>query len=178
MSFSSDQSLLINQLPVSLDLPQDNKLFLEALTIRLKRITQSVNRKEGSLYLLQELANFQQFFQYSVPATFTVDANNIRFGYRTTFDLVALKGGPIPPGVTTLTLTTTTTPPLINGILTPTEAHGAATIAGSIYVFFNGTDVNVEFDNTVPTAQVITITNNTGTDLIQAYWVMNYLKNN
>lgn len=176
MAFSSDKALQTNQLPISIQFPRDPEEFLNVITDIYKRIANVVNSKEGALHLLEERANFQQYFRYSVPATFTPDPNNTRNGYRTDFDLVALNAGSIPPGATNLTLTTTSTPPLINGIRIPTSAYGAGTIAGPIYVFFNGTDVNVRFDNTNPAAQVIRITNNTGANLTQAYWTMNYLK--
>jgi len=177
MSYSSDQPLLSNQLPVSIDFPApESPEFLNMLSIIYKRTVASMNLKEGSLYPLQETASFIQYFRYSDPATFTPDPNNFRSGYRTTFDLVALNGGvAIPVGNTVLALTATTTPPLINGILIPTRGYGAATIAGPIYVFF-GTDFFVRFNNTVPGAQTLRVTNNAGAALTQAYFVMEYLK--
>lgn len=178
MSFSSDKPLQANQLPISYDFPPpDDKEFLQALTLSYKRSANSINSKEGALYFIQEQANFHQWFKYSDPATFTPDPTRFRNGYRTVFDLVALNGGPIGAAAAPV-LTTTTQPPLINGILIPTRGYGAGTIAGPIYVFFNGDDVNIRFDNTNPAAQVIRITNNTGTTLTQAYWVMEYLKEN
>lgn len=180
MSFSSDIPLQSNQLELSIDFPDVNtKDFQNLLSLSYKRITDSVNLKEGSLYTLQELANFQRWFKYSNPATFTIDPNNTRNGYRTTFDLVKLNGGPIPGGVTNLTLTATTQPPLIptnNGLLIPTDGWGAATIVGPIYVFINDPQLYVRFNNTVPGAQVIQVTNNTGSPLTQCYWVFSYLK--
>lgn len=177
MSFSSDRPLLSNQLPLSIEFPNpDEKKFIEVLTLIYKRIANSVNSKEGALYNLQELASYNQFFSYSVPATFTVDPNRFRNGYRTTFDLVSLNGGPIPAGVTALVLTSTSEPPLINGITIPTNGYGAATIAGPQYIFINDPDVYVRFDNTNPAAQEVVITNNSGSDLTQCYWVMEYLK--
>lgn len=176
MSFSSDKPSLANQLPISIDFPKNPDQLLETLQNSYKRTANAINTKEGSLYLLEELANFQQYFLYSDSATFTPDPNRIRNGYRTTFDLVGLNGGPIPPGLTNLVLSAVTQPPLINGILIPTHGFGAGTIPGPIYVF-NGTDFNVRFDNTIPGAQVINITNNTGANLTQLYWTIEYLKN-
>lgn len=80
MSFSSDQPLLSNQLPISVEFPKDQVRFLETLSLLYKRIADSVNKKEGSLYLLQELANFQQFFTQGDP-------QRTRNGYRKTFIL-------------------------------------------------------------------------------------------
>lgn len=179
MSFSSDVPLQSNQLPISIDFPSpEHENFLDTLSLAYKRIVDSVNTKEGALYLLQEQANFERYFQYSDPTTFTPNPNAFRNGYRSVFDLVALNAGvAIPPGATNINLATAPQPQLINGILIPTHAFGAATIAGPIYVF-TGTDFNVRFDNTVPAMQILNITNNTGTNLTQAYWVINYLKNN
>ena len=178
MAFSSDQPLQANQLPISIDFPSPtDKDFLDILSLTYKRIADSSSKKESSLYLLQELATFQAYFKYQVPATFTPNVGLYRNGYRVTFDLVQLNlGVPIPIGATNLTLTASTQPPLINGILVPVHGFGAGTIAGPIYVFFNGDDVNVRFDNTVPGAQVIRITNNSGSALTQAYFTMEFLK--
>jgi len=172
MSFSSDIPLHSNQVSKSIDYPPtDSEDFIDILTLDRKRIVDSLNTKEGAFHLLQELASFQQYFSLNDPM-------NNRSGYRTDFDLVALNGGvPIPIGVTTLTLTATTQPPLINGIVNPVHGYGGATIAGPIYIFLNDPQVYVRFDNTVPAAQAVVITNNSGSPLTQAYWTMEYLKN-
>lgn len=80
MSFNSDIPLQTNQLPISVEFPKEQESFLEVLTLLYKRIADAVNRKEGSLYLLQELANFQQFFVSNNP-------QRIRNGYRRVFIL-------------------------------------------------------------------------------------------
>jgi len=174
MSFSSDIALQSNQVSKSIDYPPtDSKDFIDILTLDRKRVVDSLNTKEGALHLLKELATFQQYFSIN-PA----DLMNNRSGYRTDFDLVALNGGvAIPVGVTVLPLTATTQPPLINGILYPVHGYGGATIAGPIYIFLNDPQVYVRFDNTVPAAQTVVITNNSGSALTQAYWTMEYLKN-
>lgn len=178
MSFSSDKPLQSNQLPISLEIPDpDHPNFNDILSLSFKRISDSMNTKEGSLFPLEEIANFNNYFKYSNPATFEADVANFRSGYRVTFDLIALNlGAPIPIGVTILTLTATTQPPLINQILYPTRAYGGATIAGPIYIFVNDPQLYVRFDNTVPLAQNIIITNNTGFPITQFYWVMEFLK--
>jgi hypothetical protein len=173
MAYSSDIALQSNQLSKSIDFPSpDDKDFVDILTLDRKRIVDSLNTKEGGLYLLQELASFQQYFSI-IPTRLSQNRN----GYRTTFDLVALNGGPIGPGTTVIPLTATSQPPLINGILYPVHGFGGATIAGPIYIFLNDPQVYVRFDNTVPTAQNVDITNNSGSSLTQCYWVMEYLKN-
>jgi len=79
MSFISDQPLTANQLPISIEIPKENsEKFYEIIELLFKRIANSVNTKEGSLYDLQEVANFQQFFTDS-------DTQNFRPGYRRTF---------------------------------------------------------------------------------------------
>lgn len=80
MSFSSDPALLSNQLPISIDFPTDQTEFLNMLSLIYKRIAASVNSKEGAFYLLQELANFQQFFTSGNP-------QKNRSGYRRVFEL-------------------------------------------------------------------------------------------
>ncbi len=175
MSFSSDVPLQSNQLPISIEFPKVNKEFDDILSLTYKRVADAVNKKEGSLYLLQELANFEQYFKYSSGTT--PDPNSTRSGYRVTFDLIKLNGGaPIGAGTTNLVLTATTTPPLINGILNPVHGFGGATISGPIYLFINDPDLYVRFDNTNPAAQVVSVVNNTGSNVTQAYWVMEYLK--
>jgi len=178
MSFSSNIPLQSNQLPISINLPTpDHPDFSDILSLTIKRISDSMNKKEGSLFPLEETANFNQYFKYSDPVNFIADVVNFRGGYRVTFDLIALNAGvAIGAGVTTLTLTATTQPPLINQILYPTRAYGGATIAGPIYIFVNDPELYIRFDNTVPTAQTIIITNNTGSNVTQLYWVMEYLK--
>jgi hypothetical protein len=182
MAFSSDRALQSNQLPLSIDFPEEPTQLRETLETSYKRTVGAMNKKEGSLYPLQEVANFQQYFEYSDQTKFIPDPNDFRNGYRTTFDLIALNfkqfgSMTIPVGVTILTLSSTTTPPLINGILNPTRGYGGATIAGPIYVFINDPQLYVRFNNTVSTAQQIIITNNTGFVLTQVNWVIEFLKN-
>lgn len=94
MSFSSDNALIINQLPISIDFPEDQKKFLEVLTELYKRIANCVNTKEGGLFTVQETFNSQQFFTVENPQQF----KNV---YRKCFDLVYLNGGvDIAPGQT------------------------------------------------------------------------------
>jgi len=105
MSFSSDQPLVTNQLPISLELPtQDSKMLADALSLLLKRYADSINSKEGSLYLLQELSNFQLWFTPTVaadPQTYPGGEASFRNGYRSTFDMTATAaGGPIAAGAT------------------------------------------------------------------------------
>ncbi len=62
MSVSSNSPLLANQLPISLEMPEDPGLLRQYLELWLKRVSTSVNTKEGALYQPQELATFQNYF--------------------------------------------------------------------------------------------------------------------
>lgn len=171
MSFSSDPSSLVNQLSVSIDYPDPKQdEFIEILTLDRKRIVDAVNTKEGSIYQLQELGNFQQYY--------STDPNNVnltRNTYRRVYDLVSLNlGVSIPIGVTNIVLSGDN---LINGIFQPTRGYGAAIIVGPIYIFYPGPDGNVRFDNTIPAAQILRITNTSGAAWTTATWVMEYTKN-
>lgn len=90
---SSDQPLVANQLPISVEFPRDQQDFINTVSLLYKRIANSVNTKEGALYLPQELATFQQYFTPNDPQT-------LRNTYRKTFDMVSLNGGNIAAGAT------------------------------------------------------------------------------
>ncbi len=81
--FSSDQPLVANQLPISVDFPRDQQEFINIISLLYKRIANAVNTKEGALYLPQELATFQQYFTPNDPQT-------LRNVYRKTVDFGAL----------------------------------------------------------------------------------------
>jgi hypothetical protein len=78
---TSDSSSLINQLPVSVEMPREFEEFREIASLYFKRIVDAVNKKEGSLYYLQELGNFQSFFTAGSPYTFrNVYRMTVNFG--------------------------------------------------------------------------------------------------
>lgn len=83
MSFSNDPASNANQLPISIEIPDDLVQMQEILSILLRKITQVVNTKEGGLYTLQELINFQQYFTAGNPLVF-------RNVYRTVVNFGAL----------------------------------------------------------------------------------------
>lgn len=171
MSFSSDTPLQSNQLEISIDFPRpDTEDFNNMLSLSYKRIVDSVNYKEGSLYTLKEIANFQRFFpntNVSSDGTF-----NFRNGYRTTFDFVKLNGGNIGIGVTNLVLVASSEPPEINGALYPTRGLGGA-VSNNVFYFINDPLIYVRF---TPATQTITITNNSGFAITSFIWTMEYLK--
>jgi hypothetical protein len=167
MTFSSDNALNTNQLPISLDVNPEDKDFDAILLLYLRRVANAVNTKTSGLFLLQENANFQQWFQ-------TANPGQNRNAYRITADLVALNGGNIPTGSTSLVLTTTTQPMAIKGYLYPVQGFGGANDTTGISYFLNDPDIYVRYNNSTNT---IIIQNNSGSALTWCVWVMEYLKN-
>jgi len=166
MTFSSDPSLNTNQLPVSLDVnPQENG-FQDILLLYLRRVANAVNTKESGLFLLQENAAFEQWFQSGNP-------QQNRNAYRITVDLVLLNGGNIPAGSTSLVLSTTTQPMLINGYLFPVQGFGGAVDTSGLSYFLNDPSIYVRYQNSTNT---IIIQNNSGNALTWCVWVQEYLK--
>lgn len=81
MSSTNEQSLLINQLPISMEMPKDPEQFREVTSLFFKRIVDAVNKKEGSLYYPQELGNFQVYFTIGAPYVFrNVYRMTVNFG--------------------------------------------------------------------------------------------------
>lgn len=158
MSFSSDNSSLINQLPLSVEFPREQEKFLQILTDIYKRIANSVNTKEGALYTLQEFFNSQQFF---TPG----NTQGFRNGYRKTLDLVQLNNGNIAGGVTV------------------TFAHNIQGYKYSTLTYVSGTGTDgtgftVVYPDAVINSTNISFTNPlASTPLNSAIFVAEYLKN-
>lgn len=171
--YTSDNPILSNQLPISLDVNPEEKEFGAVLLLYLRRIANAVNTKEQAFYLLQETGDFQQWFTYLSGTTIPNPQEN-RNNYRTTVDLVALNGGNIPAGTTTVTLTATTQPPEINGYLFPTHGFGGAVDTTGVSYFPSDPNVTITF---TASTQTFTITNNTGNALTWLVFVLEYLKN-
>jgi len=167
MTFSSDPALNTNQLPISLDVNPEEKDFASTLLLYLRRIANAVNTKESGLYLLQENANFEQWFQ-------TANPQQNRNAYRITADLVALNGGNIPNGATSLVLSSSTQPMAIDGYLYPVQGFGGAVDTGGLSYFLNDPQIYVRYQASTNT---IVIQNNSGNALTWCVWVQNYLKN-
>lgn len=89
--FSSDNSLVSNQIPISLDFPSEPNelnLFVQAI---IKRIANATNSKESGLYVPLETATFISYFTDGNPQKF-------RNVYRKTINI-----GPLPnTGVITI----------------------------------------------------------------------------
>jgi hypothetical protein len=167
MTFSSDPALNTNQLPVSLDVNPQESGFQNILLLYLRRVANAVNTKESGLFLLQENAAFEQWYQTGNP-------QQNRNAYRITVDLVLLNGGNIPAGTTNLVLSTTTQPKLISGYLYPVQGFGGAVDTGGLSYFLNDPSIYVRYQNSTNT---IIIQNNSGNALTWCVWVMEYLKN-
>lgn len=167
MTFSSNQSLNTNQLPISLDVNPQEQNFENILLLYLRRIANSVNTKESGLFLLQENASFEQWYQLGNP-------QQNRNGYRITADLVSLNGGNIPTGSTSIVLSSTTQPMMINGYLYPVQGFGGAVDTGGLSYFLNDPSIYVRYQASTNT---IVIQNNSGNALTWCVWVMEYLKN-
>jgi hypothetical protein len=167
MTFSSNNPLNTNQLPISLDVDPGDADFENILLLYLRRVANSVNTKESGLFLLQENASFEQWFQPANP-------QQNRNGYRITADLVMLNGGPIPPGITSFVLTSATQPQNINGYLYPVQGFGGAIDTIGLSYFLNDPQIFVRYNASTNT---IGIANNTGNNLTWCVWVMEYLKN-
>jgi hypothetical protein len=157
LSFSSDDPLLVNQLPLSIDFPKEQDKFREIITELYKRIANSVNTKEGGLYSLQELYNFNQFFKPNNP-------NQFRNVYRKVFDLIAINGGPIAGGATV------TAPHNIKGLMSATNIYASCTSSTPTYFTVVYPDAYLDSVN-------LNFTNPLGsTTLTNVYFVAEYLK--
>lgn len=141
---SSDQPLVANQLPISVDFPQDPQEFINTISLLYKRIANSVNTKEGALYLPQELATFQQYFTPNDP-------QKLRNVYRKVIDFGALPNTAVKlvaHGIafnsefTTTRIYGSATDP-VNLVYVPLP-FADPTAANSISLFAGGTDVVVQ----------------------------------
>lgn len=166
MTSSSNFAQNTNQLPISLDVQPSEAEYQEILQQYLRRVANSVNTKSSGLFLLQETGNFEQWFGATPQQN--------RSAFRLTLDFVALNGGNIPTGTTPIVLSASTQPPEINGYLYPTYGYGGATDTAGISYFPSDPKITVTYTNSTDTFSII---NNTGHELMQFYWVMNYLKN-
>jgi len=161
MSFSSDVPLQANQLPISIDYPSldDPKEFLDTLTLDRKRISDSMNSKEGALYDLNEQANFRKFYDPS-------DTQQTRNSYRSVFDLVMLNGASIGAGATV------NFPHNIQNLFNTDQIYASCTTDEANARLFSVMGITVYLDQTS-----VYFTNPLGVALKQAIVVANYLKN-
>lgn len=83
MSFSSDNSGLQNQLPISVELPQDLPGLRSEINDLYQSIASSVNNKIGGLYVPIEKINSQQYFD-------STNTQKLKSVYRMVVDFGAL----------------------------------------------------------------------------------------
>jgi hypothetical protein len=164
-------------LPPEQDFPEDNGVFREILSNRFRLTATILNVKENAQYELSETLNAQQWFSTTPPNVTKIT----RYAYRITFDLVAMNGGPIGAGATSLELNQEQSPLVLTNITFPVHMFGAATVAGPKYLPLpyasaSGDNIEIWFDNTLPTAQTININNAYGSNLITCYICFEYLK--
>lgn len=152
-------------------LPDDFSAAIELINKREFHTAACVNLKEIGQYETTELLTGQTWFRTRFEPNQYGQSQLTRYGYRRVFDLVALTGGPIPTGNTTIRIN-----PPIQAIVIPTKGYGAATIAGPQYFFFPSVDITFYFDNSDPTMQSITIDNTLTVPLEQCYVTIEYLK--
>ena len=95
MSFSSDDALITNQLPQTVNLPnmEDKDLYSDSLEELLKNIADTVNSKSGGLHSLKEIGASEQYYNKDPEGP-------LRNVYTKTFDLIQLNGGSIDASVT------------------------------------------------------------------------------
>lgn len=169
MSASSNPPILVNQLPIAVEIPSDPSQIQEILSLLYKRIANAVNAKEGSLYSLQEFGNFQLYFIPTNP-------NAFRNGYRKVFDMVSLNGGTaIAPGATV------TFAHGISGITQTTRIYGSATNSDSPikYIplpYVSATLITSQVQIYLTPTNVVLINGSTQTALTSATIVAEFLK--
>lgn len=169
MTFSSDAAIQINQLPISVELPPNYNEFSPMMTLLYKRMVNAINSKEGSIFSLQELGNFQQYFTLTNPQSF-------RNVYRKVFDMVSSNGGPIAPGATV------TVAHNITGINACTHIYGSATnSAAPVHYlplpYVSTIALNQQVEIYLTPTNVVVINGAGQSALTQCYVVAEYVKN-
>ena len=80
MGLSSDPTLLTNQV-YNYELPESYEEYKDVFDVEYRKLVDSVNSKEGALYLLQELATFQRYYIAGNPIkTINVYRKTFNFG--------------------------------------------------------------------------------------------------
>lgn len=141
--FSSDQSLVSNQIPISLDFPSEPdelNLFVQMI---IKRIANATNSKESGLYIPLETATFISYFT-------TGNTQKFRNVYRKVIDFGSLPNATskqVPHGIafnsdfsTTRIYGSATDP--VNLVYVPLPFTDL-TPANSISLFLDETNINV-----------------------------------
>ena len=156
MSFSNDPSVQANQLPISVDWPNNYTDFVGEIDNTYKRIANAVNTKEGALYLLTEQANFNRIYKSSNPQA-------LRNGYRYVYDVILLNAGNIGAGATV------NFPHNIISLVALTDIYCTATTVG-------GKMFGIVYPNLYVQGTDFYVTNPDGTSLKQCMVVLEYVK--
>lgn len=176
MTYPTNTAAIANQVPVSLDLPNTYEEAHEILSLYLKRIVDVLNTKEGSLYTLQELINFKQYYD-------TTNTQVFKNVYRYVYDFVSLNGGPIAAGAT-VSFPHNILLPVPTSDLNGVQIYGSATNSDTLpngthrmplpYASSTNTRViEIFFDD----VNVTLINGSTQTDLTYCSIVLEYIKN-
>lgn len=144
MAYSSDAALLSNQQSISLEVPKtDDPQFVNIMSLYLKRMADSLNTKEGALYLLDELATFQQYYTSGNPlVTRNVYRTTVNFGAlpNTTTKSVA-HGISFNTAFSTTRIYASATDPV--GLVYLPIPYSSATLANNIELYVDSTNVNI-----------------------------------
>lgn len=167
MTSAFDPTAVVNQLPISLEIPREGAELQEILSLMLKRYAQVINTKEGGLYTLIEQTNFKQYYPLT---TSSQDSSSmiLRNVFRKVFDIVALNGGPVAGGATV------------------SVAHGIIGIVETAEIYASCTSslpavdpgfFSVMYPNARLTTTNVIFTNPIATPLNRVTLVADYLKN-
>jgi len=156
MSYSSNQPLFSNQLPISIEWPKDQNRFLEELDNTYKRIADAVNTKVGSYFLLQELASFKR--QYTLNNSFS-----FRSVYRYTYDIISQNAGNVDANATVNFVTN------ISGLVSLSNIYGTATTT-------SGKMFGLVYPYLYVEGNFLYVTNPEGVALNQCMVVLEYVK--
>lgn len=176
MSYPTNTAAIANQLPASLEIPDTYEEAQEILSLMFKRIVDVVNTKEGSLYTLQELINFKQYYDLTNTQVF----KNV---YRYVYDFVNLNGGPIAAGAT-VSFPHNILMPVTTSALNGVQIYGSATNSDTMpngphrmpvpYSSETATrNIEIYFDD----VNVTLINGSTQTALTYCSIVLEYIKN-
>lgn len=166
---SSDNSLLVNALPISESIPQEPERLRTFFDTHLRRIASAVNAKEAADYQLKETGCFKLYFVTGEPLKF-------RNVYRYNMDIVDENGGNLTAGNTYTFahgISGISAPTLLTGTGTTTDATprfipipfvDSAVIGNQIQLHATSTDIVVTMGASAPT-------------LSQCYVLFEYVKN-
>ena len=162
MSFSNDNSQVINQLDTMVDLSGEGTIFKEVLTNTHRKIATTVNSKTGGLYQPTELSNSEQYFTPSNP-------QKQRNVYRMTVDFGSLPNSTTKSVSHGINFTSEFAATRIYGTATDPSAQ---TYIPLPYVSVAGSSIEL----LITSSEVTIITNSNRSNFKIAYVVIEYCK--